>query len=317
MNPKAWDDAIGEIDSTYVDEAIRYRGRKRRPAWIRCTAAAACLCLILSGALLYRAEHRYPLREVTDISDSSVSEMAEVPRWGDMEIYEQYSEITVDGLTYQAGWGEVPSERLGTQLATVSARGWDEYADLAGQDANRYCDAAVYEMIGISSRCAVAVKYEGSDICYCAVNSFYRPGTLGQFIEDLDLQHTLTVNWASYEYHKPLSGPASILFENLDADRFWDLLLSGVSAENEYDDLDFDLPDTILDVCVSVPMLGYENISVSIREEGYIITNILSTGKMFYVGEENTQAFVDYVLNECDGYEIVYVTQPDDSAVPE
>ena len=31
-----------------------------------------------------------------------------------------------------------------------------------------------------------------------------------------------------------------------------------------------------------------------IREEGYIITNILSTGKMFRVGEENTKAFVDY-----------------------
>ena len=61
---------------------------------------------------------------------------------------------------------------------------------------------------------------------------------------------------------------------------------------------------------------AYENISISIREEGYIITNILSTGKMFRVGEENTKAFVDYVLDECDGYEIVYSSNPSDS-IPE
>ena len=85
------------------------------------------------------------------------------------------------------------------------------------------------------------------------------------------------------------------------------------SGNNEYDNLDFEMPKEILDICVSVPLLGYENISISIREEGYIITNILSTGKMFRVGEENTKAFVDYVLDECDGYEIVYSSNPSDS----
>ena len=39
------------------------------------------------------------------------------------------------------------------------------------------------------------------------------------------------------------------------------------------------------------------------------MTNILDTGKLFFVGEENTRAFIDYVLNECDGYEAVYTEE--------
>jgi len=74
---------------------------------------------------------------------------------------------------------------------------------------------------------------------------------------------------------------------------------------NEYDEFKME-PDRILGISVDIPLLGYENISLSVREDGYIVTNILNTGKMFYVGEENTQTFVDYVLTECDGYEIVY-----------
>lgn len=34
------------------------------------------------------------------------------------------------------------------------------------------------------------------------------------------------------------------------------------------------------------------------------------------MGEENTQAFVDYVLKECSGYEVVYTLDPDEVGMP-
>ena len=95
------------------------------------------------------------------------------------------------------------------------------------------------------------------------------------------------------------------------------MLLSNADAVNEYSDLDNEQPEKLLDLCVSVPILGYENISLSIHEDGYLITNILSTGKKFFAGEENTQAFVDYVLKECSGYEIGYTLNPDEIGIPE
>ena len=311
-------DAMSELDDNYITEAIRYKKKTVKSRIIKWGALAACLCLLVSGGLLYRAEHPYPTKELPLPSGSgSASEIAEVPRWEDLEIYAQYSELLLDQVEYQAGKGEVPTERLGENLGSVTARGWDEYAAIAGEDANRYCGATLYEIQNISVQCAVAVQYEGTETCYAAVNSSYRPKTLGQFVEDLDLQNTLVVNWASLDYEKPLSGHASIRFEDIDMDKVFDLLLSNASAKNEYDDLAFSEPGELLGLSVSLPLLGYENISISVREDGYLVTNILSTGKMFQVGEEHTQAFVDYVLKKCQGYEIIYVSDPGGDGRPE
>ena len=311
MNARIFSDAMSEIDSKYINEALNYKKKANKSRWIKWGAMAAYLCLLISGASLYHAENRYPVKVLSDSAGYS-DEIAELPHWEDMEIYNQYNQIFVDGLEYHANWGEIPTEQIGAKIGDVVASGWDEYAEIAGKDAHRYCNATVYEIQNISSQCAVAVQYDGTNIYHAAVNISYCPETLGQFIEDLDLQNNLIVNWASYDYHKPISGYASIRFECLDTNKVWDLMLSNTAAVNEFDDLDFDLPKEILDICVSVPILGCENISISVREDGYIITNILSTGKMFYVGEGNTKAFVDYVLDECDGYEIIYSSNSGD-----
>lgn len=311
-------DALTGISAEYIEKAEDYFAKKRarRPIWFTWAAMAAGLCLILGGGYLYQAENRYPIKKVAGETDTS-SELAVIPHWEDMEICDQYSQIIFNGIEYQAGRGEVAVDQLGAELGNIIAYGWDEYANIAGEDAVRYCNATVYEIQNISVPCAVAVRYEGTDVCYSADNSSYRPSTLGQFVEDLDLKNTLVVNRAFYEYHKPVSGYTSIQFENIDKTKVIDLLLSDAAAVNEYSDLDFEQPETILDISVDVPILGYENISLSVCENGYIITNILSTGKHFFVGEENTKAFVNYVLNECDGYEIVYTTDPDEIGIPE
>ena len=67
------------------------------------------------------------------------------------------------------------------------------------------------------------------------------------------------------------------------------------------------MPKRILGASVDIPLLGYQNISLSVAESGCIKTNILDTGKMFCIGEEHTQAFVDYAVNECEGYKPIPV----------
>ena len=60
-------------------------------------------------------------------------------------------------------------------------------------------------------------------------------------------------------------------------------------------------------ISVDIPVLGYNNISVSLTDKGYLITNIFETGKAFYIGEEKVQEFIEYVINNYEGYRIVYV----------
>ena len=50
MNAKKFSDAMSELDTKYVDEALNYKKKVKKPRWIKWGAmAAACLCLIAAG----------------------------------------------------------------------------------------------------------------------------------------------------------------------------------------------------------------------------------------------------------------------------
>lgn len=296
------------MDDNYINVKVNFENVKKKRGWIKWGALAVSLCIVIGsvlGFIYYKAEHPWPTLKVPVVNESS-EEIAEIPHWEDMEIYQQYHEIELDGVSYTARSGEIPADRIGEYLGTVTARGWDEYADIAGENPERFIQAEVYAITDISTNCALAIQYEGTDTWYASVDSSYRPETLGQFIDDLNMNEEVKFGYVYYEYPTPSGEYSTIRFENVDSNIIWELLLSETEAENTYNDLQIE-PKRILGISVDIPILGYKNISLSVREDGYIITNILDTGKMFYVGEKNTQAFVEYVLEECDGYEIIYV----------
>ena len=47
MNMKQFSDAMGELDPKYIDEALSYKKKGKRPRWIKWGAMAACLAVIL------------------------------------------------------------------------------------------------------------------------------------------------------------------------------------------------------------------------------------------------------------------------------
>lgn len=47
MNAKRFSEAMSELDSKYIDEAIHYKKKTRKPVWMKWVAAAACFALVL------------------------------------------------------------------------------------------------------------------------------------------------------------------------------------------------------------------------------------------------------------------------------
>lgn len=55
MNSKKFSEAVGELDTRYVDEAIGYKKKKtyKKPVWVKLGAMAACLCLVIVGGVMF------------------------------------------------------------------------------------------------------------------------------------------------------------------------------------------------------------------------------------------------------------------------
>ena len=47
MNTKKFSDAMSELDTKYVDEALSYKKKDKMPIWVKWEAIAACLCLMM------------------------------------------------------------------------------------------------------------------------------------------------------------------------------------------------------------------------------------------------------------------------------
>ena len=47
MNAKKFSDAMSELDTKYVDEALNYKKKAKKPIWVKWGAIAACLCFYI------------------------------------------------------------------------------------------------------------------------------------------------------------------------------------------------------------------------------------------------------------------------------
>ena len=54
MNSKKFSEAMGELDTRYVEEAIGYKKKKtsKKTVWVKLGAMAACLCLVVVGGVM-------------------------------------------------------------------------------------------------------------------------------------------------------------------------------------------------------------------------------------------------------------------------
>ena len=60
MNVKKFSDAMSELDTKYVEEALNYDRQSKRPVWIKWAVMAACLCLVLGGIAISQIPGIFP-----------------------------------------------------------------------------------------------------------------------------------------------------------------------------------------------------------------------------------------------------------------
>ena len=340
--------AIGGIDDKFIDEAAQ--PARKKAVIIRWCAAAAGFCVIAgltaavwinsgtngiflnknSGAangtgeeiLTEEYDGDYKANGTADTvpgdsetfleeaggtaSDtSSEQDSYKIPRWENMTVTQKFPYLSFNGYEYSTADKVVPEESIGKKLTSATLTGKDVYTG------KTYAiNADIYEITGISKNCAVSLKFEGYDELYVCRNSGYRPETLGQFIDDLNLKNTLTFGKAYATIQKDKNSYAQTEYSGLDGEKVWEMLLSDRELKNveNYDSMNFG--KKLISVSINIELLGYENISLAVTGDGYLTTNILDTGKAFFIGKEKAENFAEYVRENCEGTEKITYSEP-------
>lgn len=60
MNTKLFSEAMNEVNDRYYEEAANYQVKKKKNGWLKWGAMAACLCLVVVGALFITNEQSDP-----------------------------------------------------------------------------------------------------------------------------------------------------------------------------------------------------------------------------------------------------------------
>lgn len=159
--------------------------------------------------------------------------------------------------------------------------------------------------------CSIAIKYESTNDFYVCINTYYKPKTLGNFMEDLNLKDIVCFGTIYYNYfdtdEKGNKNYEKIEFLDVDNNVIWEMLFDDTSIENVHKDSVHH--NSLMEISVSIPLFGYENVSVAVSEDGYLTTNIFETGKTFYIGEEKVEKFKSYIIGTYDGYKTVYIDE--------
>lgn len=322
--------ALGDIDESYITEA-NGRIKSKKGIIIRYSAMAACLLIVAVGAfaavkMIPRGKMKnsaapsetyeeydgnvadydgdYSTIEKTDgtkangsakgnSTSPSIALTERIKRWDEKTNTEKFPIVKINGTEYSVANRPIPSDKIGNSITRLTVLGKDEYTN-----SEYAANAEIYEIKGISPECAAAVKYDADGKYYVCRNSHYKPETLGQFMNDLSLKENLT--FVSFSGTQTKNGKAicDVEYTNVDKAKMWELLFSDTAAKavKDYDSMNL---ERAAGIAIDLKLLGYENISLAVTRDGYLTTNILDTGKAFYIGKPAAEKFLSYLEKEC------------------
>ena len=321
--------ALGDIDESYITEA-NGRIKNKKGIIIRYSAMAACLLIVAAGAFAavkmiprgkmknsaapsetyedydeeFSVTDNYEATDKTDgtntngsakgnSTSSSTALTERIKRWDEKTNTEKFPIVKINGAEYGVANRPIPYDKIGNSITKLTVLGCDEYTN------SEYAsNAEIYEIKGISAECAAAVKYDADGKYYVCRNSHYKPETLGQFMNDLSLKENLT--FVSFSGTQTKNGKVicDVEYTNVDKAKVWELLFSDTAAKavKDYDSMNF---ETAAGIAIDLKLLGYENISLAVTRNGYLTTNILDTGKAFYIGKPAAEKFLSYLEKDC------------------
>ena len=290
MTPKKFSEAMSELDNKYVNEAINYKKKGRKPVWAEWGMAAAGF-IVLAGMLALRGDDVSSVsvggieRDYKDVYVAEGESAMEWP-WEYKTIAEQYTTINLNGKEYYSGGRSVDASSVGELIGTFDVIGYDAY-----RDQNHKIACETYRIDGISEEYIVAVKLDGEFYVF-SHNEYAPPSNLGEVMDNYALEQTLPLD----QFTKYLGEEQKGHFR-LDNDSYiWDVLNECRDAEFIEDDNWGEGDRNYLSFIATSDALGIYKRVFNVTEDGYIWTNILDYAYIFRIGQEAADQIISYAV---------------------
>ncbi len=225
-----------------------------------------------------------------------------VPTWEYRSITGKYNSLEFLGNEYFSFSTQIGSDKIGENLGTAILSGYDDRNQI-----EHNINSTIYKIKDIPKKYIVAVQFENDNNYYEYINFYYQPETLGELIEDLNMKETIVFGSVLYEYsyidsqnnyHKE-----DIEFSDVNDEIIWQMLFDDLNVKTENNNLE---PHKCI-MTISAKLSDYRNMSFDLAEDGYITTKLFVSDKTFYIGEDKVKKFLNYVLENYQGYKTVYV----------
>lgn len=333
---KTYDEIYNEVMNRVRDQKVR-KERAMKKTSIYLSAAAAVLVIGVSGAAIYNhnkvntdidptivasntnntTDKNVIIKHVSSgeaeavpgtapaNDDNPGAEIAIQPEWDGMLDCSRYGAVTYDGTEYVTKLIAVHDDHLGEQIGETTASGYDVIADEI-----RTRTVKIYRITGISQDVALAVRFNDEDeYTYAYVSTAYEPKSLNDLITDANMKKEFDIGVVYTG-----EGDNMLAYEDVTVDKVWEMLLSDGTIVNEPDK---ETGSKVIDITASIKVLGYWYNAMWLTEDGYLVTNLLETGKYFYIGEDKVNAFVKYVTENHQAYKYIYDDLTYDGVVEE
>ncbi len=210
--------------------------------------------------------------------------------WEELTDAERYTQMSYDGKAYLMR-GTVQNY-LGEKLTDGEAYGFEEDWS-TGKRTQHMISCEIYSLTFSPDHSVVAVRFEGQNEFYryeCE-RSYDPPATLGEFIETRKLPEVLPLTTLYYNSGKSETKQS---LSREDSNAVWEILakygeapfVKNYTYYHNQEDVGFSATSEVL---------GIRNLSFTINEEGYIVTNIEQYGYYYNIGKEAAREVIDYV----------------------
>lgn len=146
----------------------------------------------------------------------------------------------------------------------------------------------IFTLDGLNQNLAIGVKFPDDDRIYAYVNTWYIPETLGEFLEAIDYDNTVT--YGGITLYPGNNFPVN-------DENFRDIKKYLLSDCNTANIKNMSVTETCVTATIYCRELGSENKFLKISESGYISTNLIGYEYVFYVGKEAVADFLENSYN--------------------